>query len=68
MTPLLGNSPAWRTAEPSKLAGDEGELALLCTVLESNPKNRAQFSNLKISDKIKICDFRKFARLFAESC
>ena len=38
MTPLLGNSPAakrtesptaplfWRTAEPSKLAGDEGEL------------------------------------------
>ena len=26
VTPLLGNSPAWRTAEPSKLAGDEGEL------------------------------------------
>ena len=26
VTPLLGNSPAWRTAEPSILAGDEGEL------------------------------------------
>ena len=44
MTPLLGNSPAWRTAEPSKLAGDEGELVpsypnpvtlLLCTVLKA---------------------------------